>query len=55
MWGRGTALLDNVSIICLEVYGAREGTNNRAETYALWMLLKATVKKGIRTLQALGD
>ena len=55
MWGRGTALLDNVSILCLEVYGEGEGTNNRADTYALWMLLKAAVRKGIRTLQALGD
>ena len=55
MWGRGTVLLDNVSIISLEVYGSREGTNNRAETYALWMLLKAAVEKGIRTLQAVGD
>ena len=55
MWGRGTALLDNVSIIFLEVYGAREGTNNRSDTYALWMLLKAAVEKGIKTLQVLGD
>ena len=55
MWGRGTNLLDNVSILCLEVYGEGEGTNNRADTYALWMLLKAAVEKGIRTLQVLGD
>ena len=55
MWGRDTALLDKVSILCLEVYGAGEGTNNRAETYALWIILKAAVEKGIRTLQALGD
>ena len=55
MWGRGTTLLDNVSIIWLEVYGAGEGTNNRADTYLLLMLLKAAVEKGIRTLQALGD
>ena len=55
MWGRDTALLDKVSTLCLELYGAGEGTNNRAETYAMWMLLKATVEKGIRTLQVLGD
>ena len=55
MWGRDTALLDKVSILCLEVYGAGEGTNDRAKAYALWMLLKATIEKGIRTLQALGD
>ena len=55
MWGRVTALLDNVSILWLEAYGAGEGTNNRADTYALWMLLKAAVEKGIRTLQVLGD
>ena len=55
MWVRGTALLDNVSILCLEVYGAGEGTNNRADTYALWMLLKAAVGKLIRTLQEVDD
>ena len=55
MWGRCTALLDNVSILCLEVYGEGEGTNNRTDTYALWMLLKAAVEKGIKTLQAIGD
>ena len=55
MWGRDTALLDKVSILCLEVYGVGEGTNNRAETYASWMLLKEAVEKGIRTLHALGD
>ena len=55
MWGRDTALLDKVSILCLEVYGAGEGTNNRAETYALWIILKAAVEKGIITLQAVGD
>ena len=55
MWGRGTALLENVSILWLELYGAGEGTNNRADTYALWMLLKAAVEKGIRIIQALGD
>ena len=55
MWGRGTTLLDNVSNICLEVYGEGEGTNNRADTYALWMLLKAAVEKGIRTLHVVYD
>ena len=53
--GQGYALFDKVSILFLEVYGAGEGTNNRVETYALWILLKAAVEKGIRTLQVLGD
>ena len=36
-------------------YGAWEGTDNRVETYALWILLKVAIEKGIRTLQLLGD
>ena len=55
MWGRDTALLDKVSILCLVVYGAGKGTNTRVETYALWVILKEAVEKGIRTLHALGD
>ena len=55
MWGRDTSLLDKVSIPCLELYEAGEGTHNRVETYALWMILKAADEKGFKTLQALGD
>ena len=36
-------------------YGARTGTNNRAELYALWILLKVTQDQHVKNLQVLGD
>jgi ribonuclease HI len=36
-------------------YGAGRGTNNRAEIYALWILLKVAVDKQVRKIQVLGD
>jgi ribonuclease HI len=35
-------------------YGAHLGSNNRAEFYALWILLKAAVEKGLDKLQVMG-
>jgi ribonuclease HI len=36
-------------------FGAGLGTNNRAEFYALWILMKIATNKGINKLQVLGD
>jgi len=36
-------------------YAAGEGTNNRVELYALWILLKCAKEKGLHKLQVLGD
>jgi ribonuclease HI len=32
-----------------------EGTNNRAELYALWLLMRPAFEKGLEQLQILGD
>jgi hypothetical protein len=53
--GAGAILyLDNAHHFSLK-YGVGRGTNNRAEIYALWILLKVVVDKQVRKIQVLGD
>jgi len=36
-------------------YAAGQGTNNRDQFYAMWILMKGAVEKGLKHLQVFGD
>ena len=46
--------LDNANYFLLK-YGVGLGTNNRADLYALWILLKVAVGSEVKRLQGFGD
>jgi ribonuclease HI len=54
MCGAGTIIFLNNSHYFTLKYGAGQGTNSRAETYALWILMKIVVEKCVSRLQVLG-
>ena len=47
-------LLNNLHYFLLK-HGAVQGTNSRAKFYALWILMKTAVEKGVSKMQVLGD
>jgi hypothetical protein len=54
VWCKGYSFLNNAHYFLLK-YGVGEGTKNRVEFYALWILMKTIVEKGVNILQVLGD
>jgi len=53
--GAGAVLFIDMSQYYLVRFAAGQGTNNRAEFFALWILLKTAIDKGINQLQGMGD
>jgi len=53
--GVGTTLFPDSSHFLLLKYVTREGTNNVAELFSLWLLLKTTEGRGINHIHVFGD
>jgi ribonuclease HI len=54
VWGKKHSLSQNFTHFSLK-YGAGLSTNNRAELYALWILLKSALEQKVKRIQILGD